>query len=421
MLDASKGPGTAAANAVIVNPGVTHQTMDGFGAADTWTPGGALSAAQGKLFFDPVNGIGLSILRVGIDVNGTALGTTAAYSDIKMAASYGAIVWGAPWSPPAASKDNASEDNGGHLLTADYASWATTLAGFAATVKTQTGVDLYGVSAQNEPDFTASYASCIYSSAQMVAFVKVLGPVLAGLDPPVKLLAAEPDSWSNLWSGDDFGTAILADTGASAAVNIIATHDYGHKTDSVTTRPTPPPGTAQHIWETEMSDETAADADIGHGIQVATWVYAGVTTGGASAWHYWWLINQNTDGEGLLPMGGDITNPPKRLYTLGNFSKFVRPGYVRVDVAGTAPPSGVLIAAFQNPSDATTVIVAINSNMTAATVPLFVQGSSWPASVTPSVTSASDNLAAQTAVTLTGGNFSATLGAQTVTTFVGKP
>jgi glucuronoarabinoxylan endo-1,4-beta-xylanase len=404
--------------------------MDGFGAADVWTPGGALSATQGKLFFDPISGIGLSILRVGIDTTGAILGGAAAYSDIKMAASYGAIVWGAPWSPPAASKDNGSADNGGHLCAMsgqgsctgnDYSSWAATLAGFPATVKAATGVQLYAVSAQNEPDYSASYASCLYNSAQMVSFVKVLGPMLSSLNPPVKLLAAEPDSWSNLWSGDNYGTAILADSAASSAVNIIATHDYGHKTDSVATRPPPPSGVTQHIWETEMSDETAPDPDIAHGIQVATWVYAGVTTGGASAWHYWWLVNSNTDGEGLLLQGGSTTNPPKRVYTLGNFSKFVRPGYVRVDAAGTAPPAGVLVAAFENPLDATTVIVAINSNTSATTVPLFVRGTSWPSQVTPWVTSANDNLASQTAITLSGGNFSATLGAQTVTTFVGKP
>ena len=35
---------------------------------------------------------------------------------------------------------------------------------------------LYGVSAQNEPDFTASYASCLYTTEEMVAFLNVLGP-----------------------------------------------------------------------------------------------------------------------------------------------------------------------------------------------------------------------------------------------------
>jgi glucuronoarabinoxylan endo-1,4-beta-xylanase len=426
-FDAGKAAGSAPAGSLIVDPTNPQQAMDGFGAADTWAPGGALSAAQGQLFFDPENGIGLSILRVGIDVDGTILGGGAAYSDIKLAASYGAIVWGAPWSPPAADKSNDSEIDGGTLLASDYMSWASVLAGFAATVKQQTGVQLYAISAQNEPDFWASYATCLYTPAQMTAFVKVLGPLLAALDPPVQLIAPEPDTWRHLWgsvtNGSGYGSAILADPVASSAVNIIATHDYGLSNPLSPTRPAPPNGMAQRLWETEMSDETAADLDITHGIEVATWVYAAVTTGGASAWHYWWLVNQNTDGEGLLEqtgMAGDINSPPKRLYTLGNFSKFVRPGYVRVDVSG-AVPSGTLVAAFQSPSDGTTVIVAINSATSSTTLPVFVAGTAWPAQVVPWVTSGTDNLASQPSIALSNATFTATLAPESVTTFVGKP
>jgi glucuronoarabinoxylan endo-1,4-beta-xylanase len=253
----------------------------------------------------------------------------------------------------------------------------------------------------------------------MVAFIKVLGPALHGVG--TKLLAAEPDSWSNLWAGDNYGNAILGDATAKSLVDILATHDYGHAGDSVTTRPAPPSGMTMPLWETEMSDLTAEDVDIGHGIQVATWIYAGITTGGASAWHYWWLVNLDTDGEGLLQNGGSTAaaNIPKRLYTMGNFSKFVRPGYVNVST-GTAP-SGVLVAAFKNPSDGTAVLVAINPATSAVNVPFFLSGGAAIAAVTPYVTSASANLTAGAAIPVAGANFSATLGAQTVTTFVGKP
>ena len=61
----------------------------------------------------------------------------------------------------------------------------------------------------------------------------------------------------------------------------MATHDYGHMNDSVPTRTLPPGALGQPLWETEVSDETAPDLDIGHGIQVAIWIYAAVTTGGA--------------------------------------------------------------------------------------------------------------------------------------------
>ncbi len=292
-------------------------------------------------------------MRIGIDVNGTPLGS-GAYTDAIAANKFGVKVWGTPWSPPAADKSNNDVNNGGTLDTSAYASWANILAGFATTFKSKTGFPLYAISAQNEPDFTASYASCLYSSAQMVAFIKVLGPALHGVG--TKLLAAlEPElrREQRLVAGDNgYGNAILGDATAKSLVDILATHDYGHAGDSVPTRPAPPSGMTMPLWETEMSDLTAEpDVDIGHGIQVATWIYAGITTGGASAWHYWWLVNLDTDGEGLLQNGGSTAaaSIPKRLYTMGNFSKFVRPGYVNVST-GTAP-SGVLVAAFKNPSD----------------------------------------------------------------------
>ena len=124
-------------------------------------------------------------------------------------------VWAAPWSPPASKKDNNNVNNGGHLLTTDYASWAKVLAAFPAFYKRHGGVDLYAISAQNEPDFTASYQSCLFNSSQMVAWIDVLGPALAALTPPVKVLAAEPDNWGNIWGGDGYGPAILADSMAN--------------------------------------------------------------------------------------------------------------------------------------------------------------------------------------------------------------
>ncbi|HEX3854985.1 MAG TPA: glycoside hydrolase family 30 beta sandwich domain-containing protein, partial [Polyangiaceae bacterium] len=409
-------PGSAPANTASVNTCSVEQVMDGFGAADVWA--GPLSAAQNTLFWDPVNGIGLSILRIGIDGSGTPLGS-GAYTDAIAAHQFGVKVWGAPWSPPAADKSNDNVNNGGTLNTSAYSSWANVLAGFASTFKTKTGFALYGVSAQNEPDFTASYASCLYSSAQMVSFVKVLGPLLAAQG--VNLLAAEPDSWSNLWSGDNYGSAILADSAASSAVNIIATHDYGHASDSVSTRPAPPAGLKQHIWETEMSDLTAPDLDITHGVRVATWIHAALTTGRASAWHYWWLTNLDTDGEGLLQepgTSGDINSPPKRLYALGNFSKFIRPGYVRVDVGGSVP-ANVLLSAYKNPSDGTIVVVAINSGTSAVNLPLYLAGA-HATQATPWVTSASLNLVAQTPLAVSSSSVAASLAAQSVTTFVVK-
>jgi glucuronoarabinoxylan endo-1,4-beta-xylanase len=104
---------------------------------------------------------------------------------------------------------------------------------------------------------------------------------------------------------------------------------------------------------------------------------------------------------------------------LGNYSRFVRPGFMRVSTSGTAP-SGVRVSAYINPADGTVVVVAINTNKTTTPLSLFISGV-VPCSITPWVTSATDNLASKTAITVSGARLSATLDAQSVTSFVGKP
>jgi O-glycosyl hydrolase len=123
------------------------------------------------------------------------------------------------------------------------------------------------------------------------------------------------------------------------------------------------------------------------------------------------------DNEGLWLQDGTKT---KRMYTLGNFSKFIRPGYTRVDIAGGIP-AGVLLTAYKAPSsDGTVVVVAINKSAAPVMMSISISGGTVPASLTPWVTSASDDLVSGTAVPVTGGSFTASLASQTVTTFVGK-
>jgi glucuronoarabinoxylan endo-1,4-beta-xylanase len=405
----TKTPGTPQSGDITVDPTKLHQVVDGFGEADVWQ--GSSSTQMQTLLWDPVNGIGLNLLRVGID--GTSgspnIMGAAGYADGQACMKFSGSdckVWAAPWSPPASMKDNNNVNNGGHLNSGNYAAWAKVLAGFPAFYKSHGGVDLYAVSAQNEPDFTASYQSCLFNASQMVAWIDVLGPALAALSPPVKVLAAEPDNWGNIWGGDGYGPAIIADANANMFVGPIATHDYGGTSAGTYGRPAPPSNNTHHVWETECTP-----GDTGP-ITIATMIYAAFTSGGVNGWHYWWT-------QALVP---SASSPPPQVYALGNFSKFVRPGYYRADVSGAPKASGTvpLVAAFTSRSDGTVAIVVVNGGG-AANVSFFVAGSAWPASVTPYVTTSSSKLAAGTPISVSGARFSASLAGQSVTTFVGKP
>ena len=63
--------------------------------------------------------------------------------------------------------------------TSHYADWANMLANFVTTYKANSGVDLYALSIQNEPNLATDYDSMIYSVTEMAAFAKVLEPKLA--------------------------------------------------------------------------------------------------------------------------------------------------------------------------------------------------------------------------------------------------
>ncbi|HTQ03078.1 MAG TPA: hypothetical protein VMI54_04450 [Polyangiaceae bacterium] len=409
MYVGTKMAGTAQSGDITVDPTKVHQVVDGFGEADVWQ--GSSSTAMQTLLWDPVNGIGLTLLRVGIDgTSGSAnIMGAAGYADGTACVKFNGSdckVWAAPWSPPASMKDNNNVNNGGHLNSSNYSAWAKILASFPAFYKSHGGVDLYAISAQNEPDFTASYQSCLFNASQMVAWINVLGPALAALSPPVKVLAAEPDNWGNLWGGDGYGPAIIADTNADMYVGPIATHDYGNTSAGTYGRPAPPSNNTHHVWETECTPNDTGP------ITIATMIYSAFSTGGVNGWHYWWT-------QALVP---NASSPPAQVYALGNFSKFVRPGYYRIDVSGAPKASGSapLVVAFSNLSDGTVSIVVVNGG-SAANVSFFVAGTAWPASVTPYVTTSSSKLAAGSAISVTGGRFSASLAAQSVTTFVGKP
>jgi glucuronoarabinoxylan endo-1,4-beta-xylanase len=453
----SAGAGDPNTGPVTVNVDQTEQLIEGFGL-NTALGGGSVN--WDTFYGTSGNSLGLSIVRVAMNSSGGLSGSVPS-------ASYKAKIIGSAWTPPANCKDNNNTQKGGHLLASCVDSWSTTIANFA---KNQ---GLYAMSAANEPDFAScgstigppcngDYDSAVYTANEMVTFVKALGPKLKAVN--VKLIAPEPSEWIHLWSnasatgstvsghpnssdplkcgcfsntptttgcssscamgnGYDYGHWLAKDAAAWAAVDIIGTHEYD--TQKAEAWPADVDGgkPSKEVWETEVSGvkywpEEGPSSDIKNGIAVAGWIHSALTVGQASAWLYWWYqASGSNDNEGLVLQGS--TALTKRCYTLGNYSKFVRPGYKRVDVTGMMP-ANVLISAYVNPDDGTVVVVAINKGTADATVPIGIAGGTkMPTMMTPYVTSASDNLAAKTAVAVSGGSFMAALPGTTVTTFVG--
>ena len=310
-------PPTPTSADITVDWSSVEQNIDGFGASNAVD--NPLTTARADLFFSPSAGIGLSLLRVDM-TDGQLNG--GAWNDGALAVARGARIFATPWTAPAADKDNDSE-NGGTLLPADYDSWASAMVTYLQTYKANSGVDIYAVSVQNEPDLAEDYTSMKYSPEELAAFVAVLGPKLAAMSPRPKLIVGEYSDWHLLPALINYFEN--SDQTALGYTDIWGIHQY-QGVESVSA--------IQPIWETEMSSFDDFNPSIDNAVTVATWVNDSMTTGNTTAWCFWQLVGSDSDDEGLIGhnLSSDFT---KRIYAVGNFSKFVRPGWVRVDTSGS--------------------------------------------------------------------------------------
>jgi len=401
----------------------TRQPIDGFGGSvvDFLKP---LTPAQADFYFTPA-GIGLSILRIQIipdlatcnaefhdggcsDSNGQIL--NGELSSAKMAVARGATVIATPWSPPAAYKSNNSFKNGGSLLRSHYADWARDISTYVAMMA-EKGVPIYAVSVQNEPNVNINYGSCIYTAQEIHDFVPYLAASLRAAGAgSTRIMVAEESTWS-----DDLASAAMADPVVAAQVGILAAHGYGGYGGRVQ----PLARKAPQVWQTEASSQSDTyDGSIADGIAWALKIHSFLNDAEVNAWLWWFLTDMPSQGEGtdnaaLTDMNGNI---PKRAYVSGQWSKFVRPGWSRMEVSYRGPLS---ITAFKDPAGRSFAIVAVNPLRWPVTQRFFFDAAATT-QVTPWITSRQLSLSAQASVQVSADGFSYELPARSVTTFAGN-
>ncbi len=420
-----------AQSTVTVNPATTYQTISGFGASSQWD--NSFSSSLANTFWaddsskppaSQVNGnVGLSILRLGIDDSGNAnWGTQAAFATQALGINSQVKVFGSEWSPPAKWKNNNSvdgnntgNDNGNpgsstnQLNTADYANYAAYQTSFVTACKNTYGFNLTALSVQNEPDYDPSYDACLWSPSAFDTYIKsYLGPDLkaAGFGMSIIMM---PESFADNLS---LSATTMGDSAAASFVGFIGMHLYGGGPNTVPTSYSTTAGHAVESWETEISEKTS-DNNIDSGIYYANLLHNCIVDHNFNAFCYWWLVNVNSDDEGLCTSAG---TPTPRLYCIGNFSKFIRPGFVRIGCT-EAPSSGVSVSAYYGSSTNKVVVVAINSNTSSVSIPVSFTGLSV-STVNPWLTNSSNNLVQQTAVNVSNGSFTYSLPGQSVVSFV---
>jgi O-glycosyl hydrolase len=132
-----------------------------------------------------------------------------------------------------------------------------------------------------------------------------------------------------------------------------------------------------NYWQTEVClMEKIADVGDGHGqdfsmktaLFFARLIHHDLVISNASAWQWWLGISYADYKDGLIYIypnedkSDGSFKDSKLLWSLGNYSRFVRPGAVRVDVSGanTNNPDGLMVSAYHIPVNKQLVVVAIN-------------------------------------------------------------
>ncbi|MEU3607462.1 glycoside hydrolase [Streptomyces sp. NPDC035033] len=379
------------------------QPIDGFGFSMAFQRADLLHGARGlgpakrrevlDLLLSKEKGAGLSILRLGIgsstdrvyDHMPTILPTDPGGPDAtpkyvwdgwdggqvwlaKEAKKYGVERFFADaWSAPAFMKTNNSENDGGELRPEWRQAYANYLVQYAKFYERE-GIRITDLGFTNEPDWTATYASMRFTPQQAVDFLKVLGPTVRASGLKTELVCCDAAGWDRQVA---YTEAIEADPEADKAVRTVT----GHRYSGPTTVPQP---TDKHVWMSEWSpdgttwNENWDDGSGYDGLSVAADIQTTLTTGNANAYVYWTGASLGAT-RGLIQLAnpGDDYRVSKRYWALAAFSRFIRPGAVRVPVTHADP--ALQVTAFRN-ADGSRVIEILNTATTGTSAAFTLRG-----------------------------------------------
>lgn len=392
----------------------TFQTMLGIGGAITDASAEVFASLPAPLkeevlraYYDSVSGIGYTLGRTNIQ---SCDFSSASYSYVadndKSLKSFSVrhddqyriplikeimsrvkhfTLFASPWSPPAWMKSNDDMLHGGKLLPAYYQSWANFYVKFIDAYK-QHGIPVWGISVQNEPMAVQTWESCVYTAEEERDFIKnYLGPTLARSGMKDKKLIAWDHNRDLIYHR---ASVILNDPSAAKYVWGIGYHWYETWTggpmqfDNV-----------RKVHETFPDKKlifTEGTAESFNKDSMANW-RLGETYGnsmihdfnnGTVGWTDWNILLDEKGGPNhvgnycfapIHALNGNKLFYTNSYYYIGHFSKFIRPGAVRINASSNR--SGLITTAFKN-TDGDIAVVVMNGGEKSFDYNLYYHGKS---------------------------------------------
>lgn len=311
-----------------------------------------------------------------------------------------------PWTAPPWMKNN-KDWRGGKLLPEYYDTWALYFSKYLAEYKKE-GIDIWGITVENEPlGCGDNWESMIYTADEMVYFVKNhLGPKLEADGHAVKVLAYDQNRGEAL---EEWAKVVYKDDSSARYFDGFAIHWYGSTVDwfPASLNFTHEKAPDKHLIQTEACidsevphwqddswywseeatdwgwDWASAEEKHLHPKYVPVYRYArdiiGCMNNWVDGWVDWNMVLDRQGGPNWFKnwCGAPVIVDPEKdeayftplYYTLAHFSKYIRPGAVRIGFVN--PDPSLMVTAAQNP-DGSIAVVVLNTNLKSKDIKLKI-------------------------------------------------
>jgi O-glycosyl hydrolase len=431
-----------------VDPGVEHQEIICFGASGAWSMDHIGSEWREEtrqrvadLLFSPDLGIGLSGWKFIIGAGSSEKDADIITSPnewrrsesfrpreresydwsrqagqqwfLRAAKAYGvSSLHGIAYSPPVWMTKNghAQPDVGSGTTNLRSGRFADFAAYLADVVKHFSFTD---VSPFNEPNWDwnrATQEGNRYSPDEMVTLVRMLHDELARRCVSARIVAPEAGDLRAL-TGKPYARELIGDPGMRAIVsNTVSAHSYGSDYDNglgddrlVDLRKTVRAGLDSvakdaGFRQTEYCilgpDGPGRDLGMDAALRMARVMHFDLTLMDATEWSWWLSVSPYDYKDGLLYTDYRVLGDPqevitsKLFWTFGNFSRFVRPGFRRIETRGVSDPQGLMASAYLDPRTGAIVVVLVNEDNRDRSIRIKLSGDHRPMGFVPWLTSA---------------------------------
>ena len=398
---------------ITVDENTVYQTIESFGASGAWWSqdvGGWTSLTKdgvelreqiAKLFFDPTEGIGLSAYRYNIGAGSAESGSESGITDPwRRAESFetepGVYDWtkdeNAVWFLTKAKDMGVSElvffcnspsvrltKNGkaygneaegtptSNLSEENYEAFANYVLDITEHFISE-GYPVKYVSPINEPqwDWTGGQEGCHYEPDEMVKFLNVFLDVMKARNiEGLELSAPELGEWGN--TSYPYYEAILKDERLSGYLNSLDIHSYWSDMAAKTSFQKWLAQKTSKEFSLKTSEwcemVNGMDLSMDSAINLAMEINTDLTTLNVTSWQYWIAASCYSYRDGLIYVNtpGQGMTVAKRLWAMGNFSRFIRPGYMRIECSSDS--SDIYLSEYKGKDDKVkerVVLVLIN-------------------------------------------------------------